>query len=119
MARKTISFLDFCNVIGGELRTSAVTSSGINPSNGSSLWKVPIAAEEDLNDAVTAARKAFPEWSARPGKERQALLGKLREELLEYREEMVELIIQETGKPVSLSWPFVYLHALNLLTLSY
>ena len=103
MAQKTISFSNFDNTIGGDARISAVMSHGINPSTGLPLWKVPVATEEDLNEAVTAAQKAFPEWSRRPWKERQYLLAKLKDTLLEYSEEMVELIMQETGKPVSVA----------------
>jgi acyl-CoA reductase-like NAD-dependent aldehyde dehydrogenase len=100
MAQKTILFTHFDNVIGCEACTSPHLTRGIDPSTGSLLWEVPIASEDDLNQAVTAAQNAFTEWSWTLGKKRQGLLAELREVLLRYREEMVELIMKETGKPV-------------------
>jgi acyl-CoA reductase-like NAD-dependent aldehyde dehydrogenase len=101
MAQKNILFTQFNNIVNGEARTSTHLTSGVDPSTGSLLWEVPVASEEDLNDAVTAAQKAFQEWSWTSGKKRQGLLTELRETLLQHREEMVELVMKETGKPVS------------------
>lgn len=104
MAQKTVMFTRFNNIVNGEARTSIHLTSGIDPSTGSPLWDVPVASEEDFNQAVIAAQKAFKDWSWMSGKKRQGHLAELRDTLLHYREEMVELIIKETGKPVSFSF---------------
>jgi acyl-CoA reductase-like NAD-dependent aldehyde dehydrogenase len=100
MPQKAISFSSFANIINGTRYSSALQTTGLDPSTGLPLWDVPVARKADLDEAVQAAKVAFPEWSQRRWKERQSLLGRLREALLEYRDEMVELLMKEAGKPV-------------------
>ncbi len=58
--------------IGGEWVSgvSGETFESINPSNSETLGEVPYAGEEDVDQAVKAARNAFPEWSRMPLKAR-------------------------------------------------
>jgi acyl-CoA reductase-like NAD-dependent aldehyde dehydrogenase len=98
-----VSFTSFGNVINGKLQNSAVQAKGLDPSTGTALWEVPVAGKEDLEEAISAANKAFPEWSKTPWKERQKLLAKLRATLLVLQEEMAELLMKEVGKPVNIS----------------
>lgn len=58
-----------------------------------------LASENDLDQAVTAARAAFPKWSRVPWEKRQARLRRARELLQEHRRSMAELISAEGGKP--------------------
>lgn len=95
-----VDFSTFSNIINGEARSSAKVSQGINPSNKQPLWDVPVASEDDVNEAVAAAKKAFPAWSRTPWSERGRLLSKAREALLARKDEMAQLIMQEGGKPV-------------------
>ena len=91
----------FFNIIDGGLRNSPKHGRGINPSNQEHLWEYPIATGEDINDAVQAAKKAFPPWAQTSTTHRKNLLGKLREAFQEYRPELATLLLTEGGKPES------------------
>ena len=53
------------NYINGQFvaATSNVTLEVVSPLDGTLLSTVPMSASKDLNDAVAAAKKAFPSWS--------------------------------------------------------
>ncbi|XHG08797.1 hypothetical protein AWENTII_011888 [Aspergillus wentii] len=89
----------FSNIINGKPRSSPIIHNAIDPSTGNPLWDVPVASNEDLEDAVTSAREAFKSWSTTPWEERQACLLELRRVLLSYKEEMTELVMTEVGRP--------------------
>ena len=84
----------------GERRSSANLSRTVNPWNRELLWDVPVASEQDVNDAVAAAKQAFPSWSKTAWCERGRLLSKAREALFVRKDEMTNFIMQEGGKPV-------------------
>lgn len=87
-------------MIDGNLRNSKTLSQGINPSNKGKLWDVPVATAEDLDDAVRAAQQSFRSWSRMPWECRQKLIGNLRDLLLQYQQELANIIMLEGGKPV-------------------
>lgn len=63
--------------------------------------RVPLAGAEDAGRAVAAARRAFDtgEWPAWPLKERMAAVERLGRELAGRREELIQVIVSETGLP--------------------
>src|SRR5262245_51937128 len=65
---------DFRLVIGGRLVEGAGTLDVINPATGRVLTTAPRADRAQLDEAVAAAKTAFPTWSATPLRERGALL---------------------------------------------
>ena len=67
----TLDFETFYNIVDGKQRSSDKIHHGINPATGQELWDVPIASEQDLNDAVAAAKKAFPAWRDTPIEKRK------------------------------------------------
>lgn len=72
-----------------------------NPATGEVVGSVPNGTKSDVNDAVEAARKAFPEWSKRSVYERAALLEKLYAKMLEKKDELARLMTLEMGKPLA------------------
>ncbi|KAJ1328621.1 hypothetical protein BSLG_010353 [Batrachochytrium salamandrivorans] len=73
-----------------------------NPATGLTHALVPDSAAVDVDDAVAAAKAAFPEWSATPRSKRSALLMRIAD-LLEQR--LDAFAIQESrdqGKPIIL-----------------
>ena len=56
--------------------------------------------EEDADRAVKAARKAFPEWAARPFKERQKMLVHCADALEAGAEELAQLTAIDTGNAI-------------------
>jgi acyl-CoA reductase-like NAD-dependent aldehyde dehydrogenase len=104
-----VEFEKFHNIVDGLPRSSSDFHHGINPSDGKALWDVPIATENDLDDAVKAAKKAFKTWSKTKWEDRQQIIKNIAEEFMKYEAEMGKLVMLEGGKPVrcSTSWEMV------------
>jgi acyl-CoA reductase-like NAD-dependent aldehyde dehydrogenase len=96
----TIEFEKFYNIIDGKQRGSDNIHHGVNPSTGQELWDVPIGSEQDLNDAVAVAKKAFPKWRDTPIEKRKELLLKFADLITQYQDEFTTLLCKESGKPV-------------------
>ncbi|KAF2128189.1 aldehyde dehydrogenase [Dothidotthia symphoricarpi CBS 119687] len=95
----TIDFEKFYNIVDGKQRGSDNIHHGVNPTTGKDLWDVPIASEQDLNDAVASAKKAFPAWRDTPLEKRKETIGKFVEVWQQHQDEMITLLCKESGKP--------------------
>jgi acyl-CoA reductase-like NAD-dependent aldehyde dehydrogenase len=91
----------FYNIIDGKQRGSDKQHYGVNPTTGQDSWPVPIASEQDLNDAVAAAKKAFPAWRDTPIEKRKEYLMKFADLANKEMDNLTTLLCKETGKPVS------------------
>jgi malonate-semialdehyde dehydrogenase (acetylating) / methylmalonate-semialdehyde dehydrogenase len=70
----------------------------ISPLDGSVISTVALANKEVLDEAVKAAKAAFPAWSALTLKERTQVFYKFRSLLEEHMQELSELVSLENGK---------------------
>ncbi|WP_047152670.1 CoA-acylating methylmalonate-semialdehyde dehydrogenase [Aneurinibacillus tyrosinisolvens] len=88
------------NFIGGEWveSTSGRTDAVPNPATGETLAHVPISNREDLDQAVTVAKKAFKTWSKTAVPRRARILFKYQQLLVEHWEELARLVTLENGK---------------------
>jgi aldehyde dehydrogenase (NAD+) len=88
--------------IGGEWRKSSAgaTFESVNPVTGQAWALAPLATEDDVNDAVQAARRAFEEgpWRDSAPLQRAGLLRKLGDLIAANAEELARIQIQENGK---------------------
>jgi acyl-CoA reductase-like NAD-dependent aldehyde dehydrogenase len=91
---------DFRLLINGTLVKGAGTLDVINPATGRTLTVAPRADRAQLEQAVAAAKTAFPAWSATPVRQRAALLIKLAEALEAEHGAFARLLTQEQGKPL-------------------
>jgi acyl-CoA reductase-like NAD-dependent aldehyde dehydrogenase len=91
---------DFRLLINGRLVKGAGTLDVINPAIGRILAAAPRADRAQLEQAVAAAKTAFPTWSATPLRQRAALLAKLAEALEAAQGDFARLLTQEQGKPL-------------------
>lgn len=82
---------------GNSQRSSPV----YNPALGQQIAQVALADESDIEAAVSAASRAFPEWSATPPLRRARVLFKFKELLEANREQLAALITREHGKVLS------------------
>ncbi len=71
----------------------------INPANGEVFATVPKASAQDVEDAVNAADRAFPEWSRLTPFKRGEFLRKASLIVTERAEEIARLMTREQGKP--------------------
>ena len=89
-------------VIGGETVTSGDDELAvINPADQEIAGYAPIAGPALVNDAVTAAARAFPAWSALPAPRRAAHLARIAAWLRGHRDELARGLTREQGKPLS------------------
>jgi acyl-CoA reductase-like NAD-dependent aldehyde dehydrogenase len=87
-------------LIDGKAVDGASTFDVINPATGEAFAKCPKADMAQLNQAVAAAKKAFPAWSKRPIDERAGMVQKISEALEARMEEFARLLSTEQGKPL-------------------
>jgi acyl-CoA reductase-like NAD-dependent aldehyde dehydrogenase len=90
---------EFKLLIDGRLVDGASTIDVINPATGNVLARCPRASAAQAEQAISAANAAFPAWSARPWKERSALLLQLADDVEGAIGELSPLLTQEQGKP--------------------
>jgi malonate-semialdehyde dehydrogenase (acetylating) / methylmalonate-semialdehyde dehydrogenase len=87
------------NLAGGRLvaaRGKALTVT--SPYNGQVIGAVALSTKQDVQAAVTAARRAWPAWGATPIRERTQPLFRLREILAAHLDELSNLVAAESGK---------------------
>lgn len=101
----TIRFDEFYNIVDNKPRSAKEKHQGVNPSTGEKLWDVPIGTQQDVDDAVIAAQKAFETFRYTPVEKRKEYLRKFKDAYLSYVDEMTDLMCQETGKPVCITIP--------------
>lgn len=87
-------------LIGGELVDGAREMDVINPATGKPFTKCPVADQAQLDQAVAAAKAAFPAWSAKTQDERAALINKIADTLQAQSEDLARLLTSEQGKPL-------------------
>ncbi|MBM2622174.1 aldehyde dehydrogenase family protein [Actinoplanes sp. LDG1-06] len=86
--------------IDGEFGEAKDTFKTINPADEEVLTEVALAAPEDVDRAVAAARRAFESWSALPGSERAKYLFRIARILQERSRELAVLESLDNGKPI-------------------
>jgi aminobutyraldehyde dehydrogenase len=71
----------------------------LDPASGKALANVAEASDGQIENAVAAAAKAFPTWSATPPKDRAALLLKVADRIEAEAAQYAKLESQNCGKP--------------------
>ena len=78
----------------------------LDPATGRPVSTAPLATPADVDAAVAAARRAFPEWSGAAPGERAAALHKLAALLDQRSGELARTESAQTGKPIRLTTGF-------------
>ena len=88
------------NYINGKYvaASTSKTMDVVSPLDGNHLSTVPMSAYKDLDDAVQAAKAAFPAWSKTPIKERVQVFFRYKYLLEKHLKELSELCSEENGK---------------------
>ena len=89
------------NYIAGELRdpNDGDWLDNFEPATGQVYSQVPDSGENDVADAVTAAKSASQAWGATSPDERAEVLFRLADAIDDHRQELVKLESQDNGKP--------------------
>lgn len=89
------------NYIGGEwVESKGELIDVVNPATCKTIAKVPISTKDELDSAVKAAQKAFPEWRKTPPLARVRCLFRLKELMEERFEELSRIQTMEHGKTI-------------------
>jgi acyl-CoA reductase-like NAD-dependent aldehyde dehydrogenase len=91
--------------IGGEERQTADTLEVPDPGKpGVIVGHAAAASPADIDDAIAAAKSAFPAWSAMTAKERAEHMQRAIEGIAELRDEDAAILSQENGKIRMEAW---------------
>lgn len=90
----------FNMIIDGAPVQSGSVIEVVNPATGQPFASVAAGDTSHVDQAVAAARAAFPAWSALPDAERRAYVMRLADLLEANMPEFMELVTRETGKPL-------------------
>lgn len=91
--------------LGGRWRTpyDAGSREVENPATEQVIARVAEGGPRDVDDAVAAARAAFPAWAAAPVADRVAVLERWYDELAGAHDELVATTVAEVGAPVTIA----------------
>ena len=87
------------NFIDGDWTASAADTLDVtDPATGDALATVPLSGADEVDAAVQAAARAFPDWRRTPAVERARVLFRLKMLLEEHIDELAESLSREHGK---------------------
>jgi 5-carboxymethyl-2-hydroxymuconic-semialdehyde dehydrogenase len=72
----------------------------LTPVDNTSLGKISEGTAEDIDDAARAASAAFPGWRDKPGRDRQRILNRFADLIVERAEEIALVESMDTGQPI-------------------
>ncbi len=102
---KTLS--EVKNYIDGKFERNGQNSMDVlSPSDGSKISSIPLSTKQDVDAAVQAAKRAFPEWSGMTFKERVQIFFRYRNLLEQNMDELTKLVQLENGKTYGASPAF-------------
>lgn len=87
------------NLINGEMISTSDMLDVVNPANEEVIGQVPSCGEAELDQAVAAARAAFPAWSKKSIDDRRAVVQAISATIKENSDELFRLLTAEQGKP--------------------
>lgn len=93
------------NYIGGELKAPANGKyiDNVNPATGEVYSYIPDSTTQDVEDAVAAAKAAFPAWSTTPAEEKFRILNRIAELIDQNLDALALAETNDNGKPLWLS----------------
>lgn len=98
---RKVGVMDYSMIIDGRKRTAGQFRDVKNPSTGAVVGRMPVATQQDLDDAVAAAARAFASWSVVPDATRQAACHAMADRIEAHADELARLITAEQGKQLN------------------
>lgn len=72
-----------------------------NPATGKVIGQIPACDSSNVEHAVASARRALPDWSAQPARQRAQALHRLGDLIAADADEMARIMTIEQGKPLN------------------
>lgn len=97
--------MEILNYINGQFQSAATgeTLDNISPANGQVYGSIPQSGADDVEQAVQAAKSAFPSWSGLSIAERSEHLMRVSRRIDERLEEFAQAESRDNGKPLKLA----------------
>ncbi|HMN71294.1 MAG TPA: aldehyde dehydrogenase family protein [Rhodoblastus sp.] len=92
---------DFTLLIGGKQVPGDLTMPVVNPATEEAFANCPRASKAQLDQAVAAAKAAFPGWAATPIEKRREIIVKMADTIEKNADELARLLTSEQGKPLA------------------
>jgi len=86
------------NFIDGEWVGAGKTTKNINPATGESLGDVVVSGKAEAEQAIAAAKRAFPAWRKIPAPKRGDILVRAAIEMAKRKDELARALTLEEGK---------------------
>ncbi len=90
---------DYKNLIDGKMVDNGQWIEVVNPANEQVIGRVPACGKDELDKAVSAARRAFKDWRKTSQEERQKVVQGIAATIKENADELFRLLTSEQGKP--------------------
>lgn len=98
----------YAPLINGQPATTITSINSVNPSQSSEvIGQVGLISIKQADQAIAAAKAAFPAWKRTPVQERAAILRRAADLMEERRAELIAWMVLETGKIVKEADPEV------------
>lgn len=91
------------NYINGQFSSTSTWLDNINPATEEVYSQLPSSSEKEVEDAVLAAKAAFPGWSNLSAIDRSSFLHKIANEIETRLEEFALAETNDNGKPIKLA----------------
>ncbi|ONI44125.1 hypothetical protein AN641_08150 [Candidatus Epulonipiscioides gigas] len=91
----------FLTINGKSVQGTGAIEKIYNPATGEVLAEFNSVSAEPCNEALSAADSAFKLWSKKSIEEREKSILSFRQELIEKQDELVKLLMDETGKSLN------------------
>ena len=92
--------MEYQLLIDGRMVDGDATMDVINPATEQVIARCPRASEAQLEQAIAAARRAFPAWAAMPWEDRRARLIAIAEAIEANAMDIARVLTGEQGKPL-------------------
>ncbi|MGB3223650.1 MAG: CoA-acylating methylmalonate-semialdehyde dehydrogenase [Desulforhopalus sp.] len=91
------------NYVNGQAKksTSERVAPVYNPATGETQYNVHLSTKQDAEEAITAAKAAFPGWANTTPLRRSRVMSAFKELLTQHTDELTEIITKEHGKVYS------------------
>ena len=91
------------NFVDGAFQNTPQVLENVTPSTGEVFGTIPRSGAAEVDQAMAAAKRAFPAWSKTPVAERAACLERLADAVRDHAELLAKEEARDNGKPLSLA----------------
>ena len=91
------------NFVDGAFQNTPQVLENVTPSTGKVFGTIPRSGAAEVDQAMAAAKRAFPAWSKTPVAERAACLERLADAVRDHADLLAKEEARDNGKPLSLA----------------